>query len=199
VEWVSEKEIALPRCEECGTRITLLVHGEIVEPIITKDEQTGKILQVAMPRGAEHHGNLWIVDKDLVKQKMPHPSFAHLSPEQLLQLQQIQAAIKSMAPDAPIDWMVPDAIREDIKNVYPHPAVARHQSLAQQMIAAGKTYQPPVFEQRQQQVFTLEDVQGIVTDLLKNLGIGPQPNSQPLPTQPATVDEYPALPPIRLP
>jgi hypothetical protein len=140
IVWMSDHEIALPQCPECGEVLMITVHGDIAEPVIAKDETTGKILQVAMPVGFEHHGNLWFKDADIVKKYIPHPSWAHLSIEQI---RQAQEHIHSLAPNSPVDWMIQELTVEDIHSVVKHPAVDRHNALAEQLKAAGKVYAPP--------------------------------------------------------
>lgn len=142
VQWTSPQDIALPPCPGCGSRMTLHVHDdeELTAPIITTDEQTGKILQVAPHPHPKFSGNLWFVDADMIKKQQPHPTLAHLSPDQIAQM---QTDIKSKAPDAPTDWMLTETVQQEIHAVYQHPAVARHQQLATLLTEAGKVYTPP--------------------------------------------------------
>lgn len=138
VQWVNLVEILLPVCLECGSRWTLRVHDdeELTPPIITRDEITGKILQVAPSTHPKYSHNLWIKDADIIRKHIPHPTLLHLTPEQI---HQIQADIRNKAPDAPIDWMMTEVTTEDIHDVYQHPAVARHRELAWQLMKSGKT------------------------------------------------------------
>lgn len=141
IQWTAPDLIELPVCAECGEKTTLLVHGDIAEPIIAKDEITKKILQVTMPPNFEHHGNLWFKDADIIKQHVPHPTWAHLPIEQI---KQVQEHIRSLAPTSPVDWMIQELTIEDIHSVTKHPAVDRHNALAEQLKAAGKVYEEPV-------------------------------------------------------
>jgi hypothetical protein len=140
IRWTAKDLIELPMCTECGEKTTLAVHGDIAEPVIAKDELTGKILQVTMPQGFEHHGNLWFKDADIVKQHVPHPAWAHLPIEQIKQAQEM---IRSLAPNSPVDWMIQELTVEDIHSVTKHPAVDRHNAMAAQLSASGKVYVAP--------------------------------------------------------
>lgn len=135
--WIDPRHICLPVCARCTRRVGINIYSEdeIAQPIIKKDELTGKILQATMPPGYEHHGNLWIKNADIIRKQQPHPTLAHLSPAQI---QQMQADIRNKAPEAPIDWMLTETIEEDIHAVFPHPALARHRVLKRQLIAIGK-------------------------------------------------------------
>lgn len=142
VQWVSACEIELPPCPACAakkitTKTTLRVHDdeELTPPIITRDELSGQIVQVAPHPHPKFSGNLWFVRSDTVRTREPHPMLAHLSSEQIAEM---QADIKNKAPDAPVEWMQTESTREMIHEVYQHPAVARHLQLAEQMKAAGK-------------------------------------------------------------
>lgn len=168
IVWMSDHEIALPRCSECSEILILTVHGKIAEPIITKDGITGKILQVAMAPGDEGYGELWFKDADIVKQHVPHPAWAHLPIEQIKQAQEM---IHNLAPASPVDWMIQELTVEDIHGVTKHPAVDRHNTLAEQLNAAGKIYDPPQETRAPEPVYTLSQVKDLVTNLLQEHGI----------------------------
>jgi hypothetical protein len=166
VSWVGPEEIELPVCTQCGEKMTLKVHNNVAEPIITKDEQTGEILQVRMPEGFEHHGNLWFKDADIVKQAMPHPTLAHLTTDQIRAQQE---SLRAVAPNAPVDWMMQEMLIEKIHRVIPHPAVARHQELAKQLNAAGKVWIEPTPQSE-------ESVEDKITRILQEHGVITTPN-----------------------
>lgn len=133
VRWSGKNEIELPTCE-CGWQVTSLrVHTdeECTPPTIKRDEQTGKILQIIHPAGRAP----WLRDSEVHHLAVPHPTLAHLPSEKI---QELQRHIRSLAPTAPTDWMLSIHIYEDIKDVLPHPAIARHRELARQMEAIGK-------------------------------------------------------------
>lgn len=175
VEWVGPQDIALPPCPGCGARMTLHVHDEeeLTAPLITTDEQTGKIIQVAPHPHPKFSGNLWFVDADMIKKRVPHPTLAHLSPDQIAQM---QLDIKSKAPEAPTDWMMTEAVHQEIHAVFQHPAVSRHRSLAEQLQAAGKVYTPPapvVQESQEAMLIRLLQEHGVITS--PRLPAVPQP------------------------
>lgn len=141
MQFVRENEIVMPACQKCGTRMTIYVHGdhELLEPIITKDAITGKILQAADNPHPDYRDNIWIKHTSIVHTPMPHPTLAHLSVEQIKEL---QALNRSKAPDMPLDWMLTESIHEEIHSVTMRPFVEHHRSLAEQMKTAGKGYVP---------------------------------------------------------
>lgn len=167
VIWLSNTTIRTPICDECGAFTMLEIHENVIEPIIKRDEITGKILQVVMPPGYEHYHTLWIADANTIRKTVPHPTMAHLTAEQIKQQQEL---LRSVAPDAPVDWMQQEMIIEDIHNVYPHPAVERHRSLAGQLRASGKVYVPPK-EETPEPMYTSSQVKEIVTNLLQQHGL----------------------------
>lgn len=130
--WADAQHIVLPRCQECGTVMTVRVfrEEECLAPTITRDEHTGKIVQVKADGVAP-----WIVDTQTHHLFVPHPTLAHLSHEQI---RAMMASIQAQAPHAPIDWMLSTSIYEEIKDVFPHPAIALHQEAARLLVAAGK-------------------------------------------------------------
>jgi hypothetical protein len=142
MQWLNEHEIVMPPCSACGAIMTIRVHTdeELTPPVITHDENTGKIVQVAPADHPKFSGNLWFVEKDVVRHPLPHPTLAHLSEGQIKEL---QASIKNQAPDAPLDWMLTETTREIIHRVFQHPAVAVHRQLADVMRQNGKVYSEP--------------------------------------------------------
>jgi len=169
VHWTDENNIALPPCPECGTQMTLHVHDdeELTPPIITKDERTGKILQVAPADHPKYSPNLWLTNVDITRKQNPHPTLAHLEPDQIIQM---QADLRNKAPDAPVDWMLSESIQAEIKSVEQHPAVARHAELARQLKETGKVYQEPATPEAQQ-LFTLDQVKELITSTLQEHGV----------------------------
>lgn len=170
VKWTSPQVIELPMCSECGEIMGLQVHSdeELIEPIITKDEMTGKILQVSPHPHPKFSGNLWYKDADIVKKVVPHPTIAYLKPDEI---EHLVAHLRSALPGVSTEWMQQEILVEDIHSVYPHPAVARHRSLAEQLNAAGKVYEPPKEVAPEPPVFTLSQVRNLITAALQEHGL----------------------------
>lgn len=129
--------IALPPCPGCGSVMAIRVYPEHeqVEPQIIPDASgLGHTLQFH-PRAND---NLWRVHGETSHQYVPHPTLAHLSIEQI---QAHQDALTSVAPDAPVDWMLSKVQINRIHRVELRPHVAHHQRLLEKMREAGKV--PP--------------------------------------------------------
>jgi hypothetical protein len=163
IRWVGPQEIALPVCPDCGDSTTLHIHSdeELTPPIITRDEITGKILQVAPHPHPKYSPNLWQTHIDITRKRVPHETLAHLSPDQIAEL---QAYNRNLAPNIPVDWMMTEAIYADIQSVTQHPAVTRHRALAEQMTSTGKMYEPPT------EVIT-PTIEETITKLLQEHGL----------------------------
>jgi hypothetical protein len=141
---------------------------ELTPPVITYDEITHKILQVAPNPHPKYSKNVWKTTVEVTKKLNPHPTFAHLNVDQILQ---VQADIKNKAPDAPLDWMLTESIQAEIKSVEQHPAVARHADFAQQLIASGNVWQVPSEPEEPMQVYTEAQVKDLVTRILQEHGV----------------------------
>lgn len=176
VEWLEPNYIALPPCPDCGSQTSVYVYDdtELVPPIIKHDEITGEILQVAGPIDPGYNENLWRTDADVIRKQIKHPTVEHLS---IGQIQELQADIKNKAPGLPIDGLLTEVTTTKINTVFQVPHVARHRSLAEQLIAAGKVYQPPVVQPNAvtEQVFTRTQVVEIVNQLLQDNGLTTSP------------------------
>jgi hypothetical protein len=129
----ADRTIDLPPCETCvarGTPTTLSIRAatdeELTPPTITRDELTGQILQVAPTPGYEAFDNHWGKVVEITHTPIPHPTLAHLSPQEI---QAMQEQIKAKAPDAPIDWMLTTQVREKIHAVFLCPWVERHREV----------------------------------------------------------------------
>lgn len=168
VQWLNEREIAIPACVKCGAKMTIRIptEEEMTPPIITRDE-TGQIMQVEPAPGYEHFFKHWQKDADIVHDALPHPTLQHLS---LDEIRAMQEHIKAKAPNAPVDWMVSTTPREVIHAVSPRAFVAHHQELARQMQAAGKVWSEPEVVQREPMV-PLSRVRSLVEEMLRERGI----------------------------
>lgn len=144
LQWKTEQEILLPPCSKCGGVATIRVHDdeELTPPIIARDEKSGKILQVAPAEHPKYAGNLWRKDSHIVRHPLPHPTLAEAGLSEG-QIRELQAYNRSKAPNIPVDWMLTESTREEIREVTPHPAVALHRQLADLMRQHGKEYVPP--------------------------------------------------------
>jgi hypothetical protein len=189
VQHTSENEIILPPCPGCLergviSRTTVLVHSDaqLTPPVITKDEQTGEILQVAPADHPDFSWSLWRIDADVIKKQVKHPSVDHLT---VSQIQELQADIKNKAPNLPTEGLLTEVTTLKINGVVQHPAVPLHRVLADQLKAAGKVYQPtpdPIPEQ----VYTRAQMEELITTILQQHGLITSPR---LPAAPPSTDQ----------